>query len=407
MSNLFQVDVEPELISEFREELEAALQNAETCIITLENDPSDIDALHTTREIFNNLSISSTKLSLIPLSESLNDTLKIFDKLFEWQQFPPRMGEFLLLLTDRIIYLAKEVERNLVIDMRETQNILVSLQQILRLKDSADIETAIESAIDAITKNINENTVATDSEFVVELFDDDSEQTKASEITKEEPGSIPDVEIFIPKQSINPMLLAKDIITSMKQDESISLLAEIADQSTSFGDSHTQFLLELCLGVNHLAGDPIDVESLAKGICLHDIALSAVPHILNKPGKLTAEELDVIRQHPLKGVSLAQAMKVSEDTINVIAHHHERIDGSGYPMQLKNDQISDAGKVSAIVDSFHAMIDDRPHKKYNRSNLRAIAEINACVDSHYDKFWIKQFNVFMKQYWLPAQKQRK
>jgi len=182
------------------------------------------------------------------------------------------------------------------------------------------------------------------------------------------------------------------------------LLANIADKTTSTQHSHTEFILELCIAINFIAGKPIDEEALAKGILLHDIALSAIPDILNKSEKLTPEEVQMIHMHPVQGSTLGEAMQLPEESIILIAHHHERMDGKGYPNGLKNDQISDSGKLVGIVDSFHTMVDDRPYKKYQRSPLRAVAEINASVDLYFDRRWVKYFNRYMKDQWLLAQK---
>ena len=398
MSSLFVVEVDAELIREFIEELESALYDAEGHIISLEKDSFDVKNLQLVRNIFFDLWIGSVKLSLTPLSESLDDAIKAIDKLIEWLEFPLRMGEFLLLLMDRILYLSRELERNFVIDMRETQNILVSLQRILLINSPAEIEEATYNAIDAITRNIDLITEDPFAGFSVDLFGEDNPLS----VEKDDKTKL--VDVYVPKKSISPILYAKDVIASMKQDTAIALLANISDQATSHGDSHTQFLLEVGLGINYMMGEQIAPENLVKGICLHDIALSSLIQILNKPDKLTKEEIQLIREHPTNGVSIARAMQMPEEAVNIILHHHERMDGNGYPNGLKGDQISDGGKIVGIVDSFHGMFEKRAHKRFTRSSLRAIAEINACVDSHYDKLWIKQFNIFMKKHWLPMKK---
>lgn len=401
MSLLFQVDIEPDLIFEFREELETAFQEIEGCVILLEKNPSDLSPLQTARTHMHNMWVSSTKLSLVPLSESLDDTIKAFDHLIECRQFPPRMGEYLLLLADRILYIAREIERNLSIDIRETQNILVSLQHVL-LSNCEQLPQIVDNAIEVITKTIEINIEEPDASLSIDLFDDEDDMVAQE---PQSSSSVSDLsqsaEIFIADASKNPMLYAQDLIQSLQTDDAIKILARISDHATSLNeDSHTRFILELSFAINFLAGEPIDHEALSKGLFLHDVALSAIPHIINKTDKLTNEERLAIQEHPQQGAKLALALSLPEEAINIVAHHHERVDGKGYPAGLHGNQISEAGKLAAIVDSFHAMIDNRPHKKYARSPLRAVAEINACVDSYYDKLWIKYFNIYMKDYWL-------
>jgi len=67
---------------------------------------------------------------------------------------------------------------------------------------------------------------------------------------------------------------------------------------------------------------------------------------------------------------------------------------------MAND-ISVGAKILAIVDSFHAMIAIRPHKRHTKNILRAVSEINACSGTHYDPYWVNVFNNCIKDYWLP------
>jgi len=410
----FQVEVDRELISEYREQMEIAFQEAEGCIIALENSAFSQDDLHIIHQYFDELWVSSTKLNLTPLSESLDDCLKVLDLLLQWRCFPSRMSECLLLLMDRIVHLARDVERSMVIDMQETQNILVSLQNILMAGDVNKLDQGIETAIQSITQNIRQNTIASPPDLNIDLFDTDSNEEDLNiDLFDNDSNDVPtqgdittntEVELFIPKTISDPLIYAKEIIHELSQNDALMLLSTISDGNTYQDKSHTQFLLEVGLALNYMADEPINSIHLAQGICLHDIALAAIPDITNKKEKLTTEEFHEIQQHPVRGANLAMALAAPDAAIAIVLEHHERIDGKGYPAGLKGDQISEAGKLGAIIDSFHAMIQYRPHKKFTRSALRAIAELNACVDTQYDKSWIKLFNIFMKQHWLPNQR---
>lgn len=433
----FDVDVDSELIREFREELETALQDVEGIIISLENLPYDNVPLNAIKQTFHELWISTTKLQLVPMSESLSDLIKALDKLIQFQVYPSKTSEYLLLLIDRILFLAKEVERNLVINIQETQHILVSLQYIILTSNPDAVSEGIELALQAITQNISNNTDEEPTDLNIDLFSDNEPTEYKTELFTDSEPTDANIELFTDSEpininnaldtnkevnkttisqedaptqapsiieSVNPQIYAMDVISALKKSEAIMLLADIADKATSDEHSHTEFLLELCLAINYIAGKPIDEEGLAKGILLHDIALSAIPDIINKPDKLTLEEIQLIRMHPTQGEALGKAMNFPEESLNAILHHHERLDGNGYPNGLKGDQISDSGKLVGIIDSFHAMVDNRPHKKYQRSPLRAVAEINAGINLHYDKHWIKHFNRYMKDQWLLTQK---
>jgi HD-GYP domain-containing protein (c-di-GMP phosphodiesterase class II) len=399
MGNQFIVEVDHEALSEFRETLVTAMQNAEALVIELESVDYDQARIKQLQYIIGELSISSAKLFLTPISESLEDSLKMLDRLLEIQCFPVAMGEFLLLLLDKIQYLALEVEKTRVIDIAQSQNVLVSLQFILQAKTPNELNTAVDHATKTITYNlIQDNGVeACDS---IDLFDDsekDEEQTAVVDILQ-----APAI-----NHTEDPLAHANEVISQVMQDHSLNLLVQIADKATSHGESHTNFVLLIGLSINRLMGSPIEEVELAQGLCLHDIALSAIPETINKTERLTEAEIERIRQHPALGAELARSMRLPETSIQVIEHHHERMDGNGYPFGLAGSQISDAGKLTAIIDSFHAMIEQRPHKKYTRSLLRAVVEINNCTGNWYDKTWVKHFNLFMRNHWLSFQQVRK
>ena len=95
---------------------------------------------------------------------------------------------------------------------------------------------------------------------------------------------------------------------------------------------------------------------------LHDIGKMMIPdEILNKPGKLTDSEFDTVRSHPEAGGRiLMDSQQVSALVLDVCLHHHEKVDGSGYPHRLKGDQISLFAKMGAVCDVYDAITSDRP-----------------------------------------------
>lgn len=103
---------------------------------------------------------------------------------------------------------------------------------------------------------------------------------------------------------------------------------------------------------------------IAMGCMLHDLGKTKVSEeILNKPGKLTAEEFDQIRMHPIAGYNIANANKNLSGTIKkIILTHHEKLDGSGYPLGLVDEDICLGARICAVADIFDAMSSKRPYK---------------------------------------------
>jgi putative nucleotidyltransferase with HDIG domain len=97
---------------------------------------------------------------------------------------------------------------------------------------------------------------------------------------------------------------------------------------------------------------------------LHDLGKAAMPQdVLNKPGKLTPAEFDIIKQHPVRGYEMLLACAdVSEGVMDVCRHHHERVDGTGYPEGLTGERISLLARMGAVCDVYDAVTSDRPYK---------------------------------------------
>ena len=111
----------------------------------------------------------------------------------------------------------------------------------------------------------------------------------------------------------------------------------------------------------------LDEENIrAAGIAglLHDMGKALLPmHLLNKPGKLTAAEFEIVKSHPQRGHRLLSKDGTATDmTLDVCLHHHEKIDGSGYPEGLKGDAISLYAKMGAVCDVYDAITSNRPYK---------------------------------------------
>ena len=114
-----------------------------------------------------------------------------------------------------------------------------------------------------------------------------------------------------------------------------------------------------------------EMDVIAQLAPIHDIGKIKVPiEILNKNGKLTDEEMNVVKQHPLVGAAMTQRFpegitteKLNNYSYEICRHHHERYDGSGYPDGLKGNAIPMCAQVVGIVDAYDALINDRPYKR--------------------------------------------
>jgi putative nucleotidyltransferase with HDIG domain len=114
----------------------------------------------------------------------------------------------------------------------------------------------------------------------------------------------------------------------------------------------------------HLGMREDDQRRLVRAALLHDVGKAFVPvAILDKPGKLTDEETRVIRMHPRLGYdALAAEGSFPPEMLDVVLHHHELLDGTGYPNGLRGDQLSDIVRLTTIVDIHAALVEKRPYR---------------------------------------------
>ena len=126
------------------------------------------------------------------------------------------------------------------------------------------------------------------------------------------------------------------------------------------------------------------IERLEDGATLHDIGKISVPDILlNKPGKLTAEEFAVIKSHATRGAELLTKASHLHDLVPIVRHHHERHDGTGYPDGLRGEEIPFEARIVALADAYDAIVSDRVYKQ-SLSPTEARAEIRRGAGTQFD-----------------------
>ena len=143
---------------------------------------------------------------------------------------------------------------------------------------------------------------------------------------------------------------------------SLTTLLDLRDLSTG---THGTRLAEWAVQVGELAGmDSDELRDLEAACLMHDIGKVGLPDaILEKPGKLTEEEFAEIRKHPEYGWAILRLLPGFERISLLVLHHHERMDGQGYPAGLRGEEIPFGARVVAVVDAFDAMISDRPYRR--------------------------------------------
>ena len=169
-------------------------------------------------------------------------------------------------------------------------------------------------------------------------------------------------------------------LTNMKErDEYTSIhCMNVCVMAVSFGQS---------LGLSKA-----ELEVLGLGGLLHDLGKMRIPlEILNKPSKLTFEEFEVMKTHPMEGYNmLKEQSDLPSEVLDIVKHHHERRNGKGYPSQLDGDQINNMTRIVAIVDVYDAITSDRCYHDAI-TPYDALKNMYEWVKEDFDKEMIEQF----------------
>jgi HD-GYP domain-containing protein (c-di-GMP phosphodiesterase class II) len=124
---------------------------------------------------------------------------------------------------------------------------------------------------------------------------------------------------------------------------------------------------------------------------LHDVGKLGVPtKVLQKSGGLTEEEYAAIQLHPMRGLEIVREIGFLDEALNGIMHHHEKMNGRGYPMGLAGDEIPEFARAISVADAFDSMTSDRSYRGA-RSREEAVAELRKCAGSDFDPQMVDAF----------------
>jgi putative two-component system response regulator len=133
------------------------------------------------------------------------------------------------------------------------------------------------------------------------------------------------------------------------------------------------------------------LTELYKAALLHDVGSVGVPvAVLSKPAHLDPSEFDAVKRHPLVGEEILRALPGADQLLPAVRHHHERIDGAGYPDGLHGDAIPLFARIIAIADAFVALTNDRPYRR-RRSKDEAIGVLQQGAGKQWDAGLVERF----------------
>jgi len=152
----------------------------------------------------------------------------------------------------------------------------------------------------------------------------------------------------------------------------------LLDSKDEYTAQHSAAVAMYCRDMAETLGLPEEeVEALHLAGLLHDLGKVGTPDaVLGKTAALDEDDWDYIRQHPEKGAEVMSHLAAYRGVADIVRYHHERLDGSGYPLGVTAERIPELSKVLAVADSYHAMTSDRPYRSA-RSSFEALKELRS------------------------------
>src|SRR5439155_14506758 len=171
-----------------------------------------------------------------------------------------------------------------------------------------------------------------------------------------------------------------------------------ARQAETHGHSERVVTFSLRLGREYGLGAS-EMKALEFGSLLHDIGKIGVPDaILRKPAKLTDEEWVRMREHPMHGQQILRGIRFLEGAARVVAQHHEKWDGSGYPLGIKAEEIDICARIFSVADAFDAITSDRVYRQ-GRPYEVAAQELEEWSGRQFDPKVVEAFHRVPKEDW--------
>ena len=164
----------------------------------------------------------------------------------------------------------------------------------------------------------------------------------------------------------------------------VGALAAALEAKDAYTGNHAHTIAELALAVGERLGmSARELRAVRLGALLHDVGKIGIPEsILNKPGRLSAEEFAVMKQHTVIGADIISGIPGMGEVMSLVRWSHERWDGNGYPDGLRGAEIPRGACVIAVCDAYHAMIEDRVYRRAMSQDV-ALAELRRCTGTQF------------------------
>jgi putative nucleotidyltransferase with HDIG domain len=188
-------------------------------------------------------------------------------------------------------------------------------------------------------------------------------------------------------------------------DITLETLGDALDLKDRETEGHSKRVTAFTIAIARAMGLPREqINSIARGAFLHDIGKIAIPDkILNKPGKLEPDEMTIMKEHAYHGYQIVKKIPFLAEAAEIVYSHQERYDGTGYPRNLKGEDIPLGSRIFSVADTFDAITSDRPYRAAQSTEAARI-EINKWSGRQFDPEVVKVFLEMPDKIWQDLRK---
>ncbi|MGK0502691.1 HD domain-containing phosphohydrolase [uncultured Alteromonas sp.] len=364
-------DLEEDILCDLMEEINELYESSEQTLIELELRPEDNELQ---RALFRSIHTIKGDLGLVnfsPMIPLLQHVEDLLDYLRKGQvSYTSNMSDLVLLTMDRVKAFVEAVMAEGKAEYDDTlhQQLVMAISRITpdngdeHEKRLTEAVLLLNPALDVITDDSNPENI----------------------------------------QIKPPTLATSGIPKDMSNEKKLDVLffrdlMQTIEKRSKFWVGRGDRVAKLALYINSTAGKPIDESQLAVASYVHDFGMAFMPlKLLHKSEALTDIEFNLMRSHVYKSSRLLEHLDQWDLARKIVMQHHERTDGTGYPLGLKEDDICDGAKLLAIVDTYDAMTHSRAHNDEKQlSKKEAVIEINRSAKGQFSMQWVRLFNQAM------------
>lgn len=364
-------DLDDDILTDLLEEINELYEASEQTLIELELRPQDNELQ---RSLFRSVHTIKGDLGLVsftPMIPLLQHVEDLLDYLRKGQiTYTSTMSDLVLLTMDRVkIFVESCIRSGSAEYDGELYGKLVEQIAKINPNNSAQHEKFLTDAVVLLDPRLGQQTQATDEH-----------QTPSRSVTLANTG----IPKGLSKEKQADMLFFRELMKPI-------------ERRSMYWEGRGDRIAKLAFFVNKVAGSPIKEDQLAVACYVHDFGMAFMPlKILHKQGKLDENEFNLMRSHVYKSSRLLEHLSQWNDARKIVMQHHERVDGTGYPLGLKEEDICDGAKLLAILDTFDALTHSRAHTGHQKKpKKKAVVEINKVSEGQYSKVWMQHFNKAM------------